>query len=270
MNHPRKIRYIIGILAVMLLSVALSLTAFAEGAGKEKKVLQVSASVSGHSITLSWEQMEGADLYRVYDMFGKELTTESVKAKVLADGSLSDETLTYVIPHVTCSTLPYTYTVKGYEWTEVPAQPVAPNQGGTDASQPGEGDGADAGQPGEGDGADVSQPGEGDDTAVSQSDDETDAAPQGESGEPVAGSTVKEETEICSGSASATVWVDMKVPVIGNCKFTGANQATVSWSSSTNASGYLVYRRVGNGSWEYVATVTGNTYIDKTVSLGKN
>ncbi len=47
---------------------------------------------------------------------------------------------------------------------------------------------------------------------------------------------------------------------------------TFKWKEVTGASGYLVYRKTGSGSWEEIAKVTGastNSYVDKTAKKGK-
>ncbi len=49
------------------------------------------------------------------------------------------------------------------------------------------------------------------------------------------------------------------------------NGITFSWGKVTGATGYIVYRKTGNGSWQKIATVKGNTkvsYLDKTAKKG--
>ncbi len=46
---------------------------------------------------------------------------------------------------------------------------------------------------------------------------------------------------------------------------------TTKWNKVTGASGYIVYRKTGNGGWVKLATVSGNskiTYLDKTAKKG--
>ncbi len=46
---------------------------------------------------------------------------------------------------------------------------------------------------------------------------------------------------------------------------------TFKWNKVTGATGYIVYRKTGNGSWQKIATVKGNTkvsYLDKTAKKG--
>ena len=46
---------------------------------------------------------------------------------------------------------------------------------------------------------------------------------------------------------------------------------TFKWGKVTGASGYIVYRKTGNGGWQQIATVKGNTkvsYLDKTAKKG--
>ncbi len=46
---------------------------------------------------------------------------------------------------------------------------------------------------------------------------------------------------------------------------------TFKWNKVTGATGYIVYRKTGNGSWVKLATVTGNakiSYLDKTAKKG--
>jgi fibronectin type 3 domain-containing protein len=45
----------------------------------------------------------------------------------------------------------------------------------------------------------------------------------------------------------------------------------LSWTKSSGASGYYVYRKTGSGSWVKIATITGDTklsYTDKNVVKG--
>ena len=47
---------------------------------------------------------------------------------------------------------------------------------------------------------------------------------------------------------------------------------TFNWNKVTGATGYIVYRKTGNGGWVKLATVSGNskiTYLDKTAKKGK-
>jgi len=47
---------------------------------------------------------------------------------------------------------------------------------------------------------------------------------------------------------------------------------TLTWGQVTGATGYLVYRKTGSGSWEQIAKVSGRTktsYVDKTAKKGK-
>ena len=49
------------------------------------------------------------------------------------------------------------------------------------------------------------------------------------------------------------------------------NGITFTWGKVTGASGYIVYRKTGNGSWQKIATVKGNStvkYLDKTAKKG--
>lgn len=43
---------------------------------------------------------------------------------------------------------------------------------------------------------------------------------------------------------------------------------TVKWNKVTGATGYIVYRKTGNGGWQKVATVKSNTYLDKSAKKG--
>ncbi len=46
---------------------------------------------------------------------------------------------------------------------------------------------------------------------------------------------------------------------------------TLKWNKVTGATGYIVYRKTGNGGWQKIATVTGNSkvsYLDKTAKKG--
>lgn len=51
-----------------------------------------------------------------------------------------------------------------------------------------------------------------------------------------------------------------------------SNGVSVAYGKVTGATGYVVYRKTGNGKWVKLATVTGNnktTYIDKTAEKGR-
>ena len=43
---------------------------------------------------------------------------------------------------------------------------------------------------------------------------------------------------------------------------------TVSWDDVTDADQYAVYRRIGSGAWEQIATVTGVSYTDTSPRIG--
>ena len=49
------------------------------------------------------------------------------------------------------------------------------------------------------------------------------------------------------------------------------NGITFTWGKVTGASGYIIYRKTGNGSWQKIATVKGTStvkYLDKTAKKG--
>lgn len=51
----------------------------------------------------------------------------------------------------------------------------------------------------------------------------------------------------------------------------GKTGITLKWNKVTGATGYYVYRKTGSGSWQRLATVTGNTkvsYLDKAAKKG--
>ena len=43
---------------------------------------------------------------------------------------------------------------------------------------------------------------------------------------------------------------------------------TFKWNKVTGATGYIVYRKTGNGSWQKLATVKTNSYLDKSAKKG--
>jgi fibronectin type 3 domain-containing protein len=43
---------------------------------------------------------------------------------------------------------------------------------------------------------------------------------------------------------------------------------TFKWNKVTGATGYIVYRKTGNGGWQKIATVKTNSYLDKTAKKG--
>lgn len=63
----------------------------------------------------------------------------------------------------------------------------------------------------------------------------------------------------------------MERPALSSVK-SSKSGVTFKWKEITGASGYLVYRKTGSGSWEQIAKVTGATtvsYVDKTAKKGK-
>lgn len=49
-------------------------------------------------------------------------------------------------------------------------------------------------------------------------------------------------------------------------KALGKNKVQVTWNPSKDAEGYIIYRKIGNGRFEYRYMVKGNSYIDTTAS----
>jgi hypothetical protein len=43
----------------------------------------------------------------------------------------------------------------------------------------------------------------------------------------------------------------------------------VTWSKSTGAKKYELYRRTGSGSWKKLKTTSSRSYVDKTAKKGK-
>ena len=48
------------------------------------------------------------------------------------------------------------------------------------------------------------------------------------------------------------------------------NGTEITWTKSNGASKYRIYYKVGNGNWNYLATVKGTTYTHKNLKNGKN
>ena len=76
------------------------------------------------------------------------------------------------------------------------------------------------------------------------------------------------------GTYSGTVTKEFKIvpaaPVLTSLSNT-ASGTTVSWNTVTGATGYILYRKTGNGSWSRVADIKNGTitsYTDKTVKSG--
>lgn len=262
MNRPKRLKYLIGLMAALIMVLALGMTAFAESDNTEKIPFEISAKVADHDVTLSWEPAEGVDQYRVYDEFGNELTAEPIIAPDNTEETVPAEPLTFVIHDIDCSTLNYQYVVKGFVLetveSEVPApetpEPETPESDVTEPEIPE----SDEAEP------ETSEPEVVNlEVTTEEQPDTEDATP-----EDTLNSVEMVEKEVCADTVTVEKWIDMKVPVISSCKFTDSDEVKITWSSSTNVSGYNVYRKAGNGAWVYLATVTGNTYIDNSVKLG--
>ena len=46
----------------------------------------------------------------------------------------------------------------------------------------------------------------------------------------------------------------------------GKNKVSLSWDKVAGAEGYIIYRKIGNGNFEYRYMVKGTTYTDTTAS----
>ena len=301
MNRPKRWKYLVGLLAALVLCLAMGMTAFAATEDSEKIPFKVEASVKGHDITLSWTPVEGIDQYRVYDRFGREITEEPIMAPEFTDDTTEPEALTYVIAGVDCSTIEYRYVVKGFvlEEVEIPSDDTTDTEDGANADDSTDADdsaNADDGASAD-DSTDADNSADADDSAdtdnsadagdgtnadavnpddAGTADEGTAPAAEGETEDTDADDTDSDpavtvevvEKEVYAASVTAKVWINMNEPVISSCKFTKSNQITVVWRSSTNVEGYNVYRKTGSGAWVYLATVTGTTYTDNSVKLG--
>ena len=75
-------------------------------------------------------------------------------------------------------------------------------------------------------------------------------------------------------SASAAKVIKIKrltVPKLSSAK-SGKSGVTVKWGKVAGASGYIVYRKTGKGSWVQLKSLEGNTkvsYVDKSAKKGK-
>ena len=246
----KKWKYLIGLLAALIMTLGLGMTAFAQNTDSDDITFKIETSVSGHDVTLSWTPLESVEYYCVYDMFGRELTEEPIQAPDFTGTEV--EPLVYVINDLECSTISYKYTVKGFAMVE-----KIVDSGETDGSDAEDGaDGSDAE-----DGADGSDAEDGTDGS-SAGDGADGNAPEGEL------ETEWVETEVCADTAEVDVWMHMSDPVFTECKFVSANTAVVRWDAIENAGSYNVYRRTGNGAWIYIATVSDTSYVDESVKLG--
>lgn len=70
------------------------------------------------------------------------------------------------------------------------------------------------------------------------------------------------------GPAGKYVYQKGSVVAADNLKAisSGRNKVTLSWNSVADAEGYIIYRRIGNGNFEYRYMVKGTTYTDTTAS----
>lgn len=73
----------------------------------------------------------------------------------------------------------------------------------------------------------------------------------------------------CKGS----VLVDFNIfqleqPIMSNVELVNKN-AKIEWTSTEYAQGYCLMRKSGNGSWQKIAELSDNQYVDKAVSFGK-
>ena len=71
---------------------------------------------------------------------------------------------------------------------------------------------------------------------------------------------------VTNGIATKYLSVPKLTKAVSNSK-----GVSVTYGKVTGATGYLVYRKTGNGKWTKIATVTGNnktTYLDKTAKKG--
>ena len=85
--------------------------------------------------------------------------------------------------------------------------------------------------------------------------------------------------KITAGTGKATVWgayaysSAVYIPVSAPKKVTttvGKTSITVSWSSSTGATQYALYRKEGSNPWTRIdGELTGKSYTDETVEFGK-
>ncbi|HEX2021545.1 MAG TPA: hypothetical protein VHH36_02465, partial [Candidatus Thermoplasmatota archaeon] len=48
----------------------------------------------------------------------------------------------------------------------------------------------------------------------------------------------------------------------------GGNQVTISWNAVAGADSYVVYRAVGQGDFEWLASVEGTMHVDNTTVAG--
>ncbi len=67
------------------------------------------------------------------------------------------------------------------------------------------------------------------------------------------------------GWLSANRYVPLNVENL-KAKASGVNKITLNWNNINKADGYRVYRRIGNGKYEYRATVTTSKFVDTTAS----
>ncbi len=257
MIRQKKWKYLIGLLAAVVLVIAMSVTAFAEPADNNEITFEVESSVEDHDVALSWMPVEGIEFYRVYDMFGKELTTDPIEAPDFTDDTLEIEPITFQIGKLECSTFSYKYVVKGFAMKEV----LPPEEPG-DPDEPGNPD----------------VPGDPVDPTGVNIPKNTDGLEKPDLPENPKGTVLPHdseepeyvETEICAVDVSVKVWHEPTMPVIESCKFVSQSEALVQWSESEGAIAYNVYRKDGNGEWKYIVTVPENSYLDTAVKLGKD
>lgn len=60
----------------------------------------------------------------------------------------------------------------------------------------------------------------------------------------------------------------LEQPIMSNVELVNKN-AKIEWTSTEYAQGYCLMRKSGNGSWQKIAELSDNQYVDKAVSFGK-